>query len=79
MWKQIKGSKILACTPSNSAADDLAARLLQHVPKTEIFRMNAFSRHADSIDPFIRDAIMVRGETPFGAFLSSVFAGHITE
>ena len=40
----IPGSKILACAPSNSAVDLMTTRLLQHVDKKDIFRLNASSR-----------------------------------
>jgi len=42
--KCIPSSKILACAPSNNAADLLADKLLDHVPKESILRMNAASR-----------------------------------
>ncbi|MGH0183957.1 UNVERIFIED_CONTAM: hypothetical protein FKN15_013507 [Acipenser sinensis] len=40
----LKDSHILACAPSNSASDLLCQRLLQHVDKHAIYRLNAFSR-----------------------------------
>ncbi|XP_045165133.2 putative helicase MOV-10 [Mercenaria mercenaria] len=44
IWKCTSSSHILACTPSNSAADLIAKRLIQHIPKSEIIRLNAASR-----------------------------------
>ena len=36
--------KILACAPSNAAADVIALRLLEHIPKKAMLRLNAASR-----------------------------------
>ncbi|XP_075766067.1 helicase MOV-10 [Pelodiscus sinensis] len=40
----IEGSHILACAPSNSASDLLCQRLLKHLDKGHIYRLNASSR-----------------------------------
>nr|XP_025038226.1 putative helicase MOV-10 [Pelodiscus sinensis] len=40
----IEGSHILACAPSNSASDLLCQRLLKHLDKGRIYRLNASSR-----------------------------------
>lgn len=46
--KQIKKTQancyILACAPSNSAADLLCKRIVEHVDKHEVYRMYASSR-----------------------------------
>ncbi len=42
-------ARILACAPSNSAADLIAERLLVRVPVDQIFRMNATGRPVYSI------------------------------
>ncbi|KAL4226712.1 Helicase MOV-10 [Mactra antiquata] len=49
VWKSNRTTCILACTPSNSAADLIAKRLREHVPKTEIIRLNAASRSWSSV------------------------------
>nr|XP_056700824.1 helicase MOV-10 [Euleptes europaea] len=40
----IEGSHVLACAPSNSAADLLCQHLIKHVDKRNIYRLNAYSR-----------------------------------
>lgn len=40
----IKDSHVLACAPSNSASDLLCQRLLKHLDKGSIYRINAISR-----------------------------------
>ncbi|OWF53196.1 putative helicase MOV-10 isoform X2 [Mizuhopecten yessoensis] len=49
IWKHFKKCRILACAPSNSAADLIAIRLLKIIPKNDIMRLNAFSRSWDLI------------------------------
>uniref|UniRef100_A0A674KB04 RNA helicase n=1 Tax=Terrapene triunguis TaxID=2587831 RepID=A0A674KB04_9SAUR len=42
--KQVRDSHVLACAPSNSASDLLCQRLLKHLDKGSIYRINASSR-----------------------------------
>lgn len=51
MLKNYPDSKILACAPSNSAADLILERVAQHnvVTKEEMRRLNAFGRHKSSV------------------------------
>ncbi|XP_067141003.1 putative helicase mov-10-B.1 [Centruroides vittatus] len=44
LWKLDDDTKILVCTPSNSAADLITERIIKHVPLRQVFRMYAFSR-----------------------------------
>lgn len=50
------GAKILACAPSNSAADLLAQRLL-HLGSRRVFRMNAPSRFYSRIPDNLKDFV----------------------
>lgn len=54
VWKCSACSHVLACTPSNSAADLIAKRLLQHIPKANILRLNAASRSWKAIPEEIK-------------------------
>lgn len=49
IWKTQPKTRILASTPSNSAADLIAERLLEHIPPRDILRFNAASRHYRTI------------------------------
>ena len=49
MVRNIPGALVLACTPSNSAADLIAEKLLGHLQAREVYRMNAFSRPLGTI------------------------------
>ncbi|KAA1478146.1 P-loop containing nucleoside triphosphate hydrolase protein [Dentipellis sp. KUC8613] len=53
-------SHILVCTPSNSAADLLTARLAPHLDSTALFRLNAFSRAPADIAAAHRAAVLAR-------------------
>ena len=47
--KSGKGARILACAPSNSAADLIVERLSSYVDKKDMFRMVAYQRDYASI------------------------------
>ncbi|KAJ6657968.1 hypothetical protein lerEdw1_001758 [Lerista edwardsae] len=50
----LEGSHVLACAPSNSAADLLCQHLKKHVEKRKIYRMNASSRDYGTIPEDIK-------------------------
>lgn len=47
--KKEAGCHILACAPSNSAADLLCRKILEHVDKHSVFRMYASSRDPEMV------------------------------
>lgn len=55
VYRGNRNSRILACAPSNSAADHILERLISEksvqVQKNEIFRLNAFTRPFDDVNP----------------------------
>ncbi|XP_022081467.1 putative helicase MOV-10 isoform X2 [Acanthaster planci] len=58
VYSQMRGSRILACAPSNSAADLIATRLLTGgtpIAKTTIMRMNAQSRDWRSVAEILKE------------------------
>ncbi|KAL8595223.1 hypothetical protein ACOMHN_043376 [Nucella lapillus] len=65
--KNLPEARVLACAPSNSAADIIADKLVDHLQKREVYRMNAFSRGAGSISEKIKDVcnLTPEGETCF--------------
>ncbi|XP_033121738.1 putative helicase mov-10-B.1 [Anneissia japonica] len=56
--KHIEGSMILACAPSNSAADLIAVRLLKNsaISKSAIYRMNAKTRGWGTVNETLKEA-----------------------
>ena len=46
--KKFPTSRVLACAPSNSAADLVLQRVMEHtvIPKSQMMRLNAFGRSA---------------------------------
>ncbi|XP_017324243.1 putative helicase mov-10-B.1 [Ictalurus punctatus] len=53
---------ILACAPSNSAADQLCEKLLPHVDTHKVYRMYASSRNPDQVPPSLQDASNLKGD-----------------
>ncbi|XP_071805215.1 putative helicase MOV-10 isoform X3 [Asterias amurensis] len=57
-YHQLRGSYILACAPSNSAADLIATRLLTGgtpIAKTSLMRINAQSRDWRTVDEILKE------------------------
>ena len=55
IWKLEPGAHILAAAPSNAAADLIAERLKEHVPKGKLFRFHAPSRNTRTLNQKILD------------------------
>ena len=49
MWKLLPSARVLVCAPSNSAADLVGLRIIEHVPKNEVLRLYAYSRKVEDI------------------------------
>ncbi|KAM8795940.1 helicase MOV-10 [Eudromia elegans] len=54
VWTCVEGSRVLACAPSNSAADLLCQRLLPHIPAHHVYRLVASSRSPRKVPADIR-------------------------
>lgn len=54
--KKFPTSRVLACAPSNSAADLVLQRVMEHtvIPKSQMMRLNAFGRSALSLPKDIK-------------------------
>ena len=63
IWKTQPRTRILACTPSNSAADLIAERLLEHLPAGDILRFNAASRNYMNIPEKVKPTCNFNGST----------------
>lgn len=50
-----QNDRILVCTPSNAAADEVTKRLLNNVPSNLVFRMFSPSRDAKDVDESIKE------------------------
>ncbi|XP_067932453.1 putative helicase MOV-10 [Watersipora subatra] len=55
VFNRFKESHILVCAPQNAAADLLAGRLLDHIPKDAILRLNALSRAYGDIERKVQE------------------------
>ncbi|KXN81885.1 Putative helicase mov-10-B.1 [Leucoagaricus sp. SymC.cos] len=53
--KKSRSTRILACAPSNSAADLIATRLVEHLGKDDLFRMYAPSRDEKQMPDVLKD------------------------
>ncbi|KAG7332537.1 hypothetical protein KOW79_004371 [Hemibagrus wyckioides] len=53
---------ILACAPSNSAADQLCEKLLPHVDTHKVYRMYASSRNPEQVPPSLQVVSNLKGD-----------------
>ncbi|XP_060912677.1 putative helicase mov-10-B.2 isoform X2 [Labrus mixtus] len=60
--KKESSCHILACAPSNSAADLLCKKILEHVDKRKVYRMYASSRDPKYVPEEIKDCSNLLGE-----------------
>nr|KAG5690384.1 hypothetical protein BaRGS_002341 [Batillaria attramentaria] len=61
--KCLPEARILACAPSNSAADNMAEKLREHLSKDTLYRLNAASRAVSTIPDKIREFSNIDRET----------------
>ena len=52
MLQGYHGSRVLACAPSNSAADLILERVAEQkiIPRSQMVRLNAFGRNVSSVN-----------------------------
>ncbi|CAN0181281.1 unnamed protein product [Lampetra planeri] len=60
--KCIPGAHVLACAPSNSAADLICQQLIPEIGKNNIYRLNAYSRDWNSIPAAVKECSNWDGE-----------------
>ncbi|XP_061428907.1 helicase MOV-10 isoform X2 [Lethenteron reissneri] len=60
--KCIPGTHVLACAPSNSAADLICQQLIPEIGKNNIYRLNAYSRDWNSIPAAVKECSNWDGE-----------------
>lgn len=63
--KKFSSCHILACAPSNSAADLLCKKILDHVDRNKVYRMYASSRDPKYVPDEIKDCTNLVGECYF--------------
>lgn len=82
-------ARILACAPSNSAADIMAERLTQALLPNQLFRMNAPSRAKDSLPAVLKNFSLSNSDDTFSippveklqtysVIVSTCFSGSVT-